>query len=158
MPGHASMVHGELGGDHCEVVSTAGICVSGMTALKYGAMSVASGLTENAAVTGSELASSFLRTDFFGSNPKDESADRKKRHPAFSFEADFLRWMLSDGAGAVFLRDTPRVDGISLRIDWIEIISHAHRLETCMYAGAVKRDNSTIKGWREFTTMEEATA
>ena len=38
IPGHASMVHGELGMGPCEVVSTAGICLTGITALKYGAM------------------------------------------------------------------------------------------------------------------------
>jgi 3-oxoacyl-[acyl-carrier-protein] synthase-3 len=33
MPGHAVMVQGELGNPPCEVVSTAGICLCGMTAL-----------------------------------------------------------------------------------------------------------------------------
>ena len=35
MPNHAVMVHGELGNPPCEVVSTAGICLCGMSALKY---------------------------------------------------------------------------------------------------------------------------
>jgi 3-oxoacyl-[acyl-carrier-protein] synthase-3 len=40
MPGHGSMVHGELSvAGPCEVVSTAGICLSGITALKFGGMS-----------------------------------------------------------------------------------------------------------------------
>jgi len=43
MPNHAVMVHGELGVPVCEVVATAGVCVSGATALKYGWMSVMSG-------------------------------------------------------------------------------------------------------------------
>ena len=41
VPGHASMVHGELGGNPCDIVSAAGICVSGMSALKYAWMNVA---------------------------------------------------------------------------------------------------------------------
>lgn len=151
MPGHASMVHGELGIDPCEVVSTAGICLTGVTALKYGAMSVALGLTANAVATGSELASTYLRTDFFQAmNGGTVQAEKKKRHPAFSFDAEFLRWMLSDGAGAVLIEKKPAASGISLKIDWIEIISHAHRLEACMYAGAVKQDDGRLRGWREY--------
>lgn len=152
MPGHGSMVHGELVElGPCEVISTAGICLSGITALKFGAMSVALNLTSNAVATGSELASTFLRQDFFqamsgGTGTKTAA----RRHAAFSFEAEFLRWMLSDGAGAVLIERQPAEDGLSLRIDWLEIISHAHRLEACMYAGAVKEKDGGLKGWREY--------
>jgi 3-oxoacyl-[acyl-carrier-protein] synthase-3 len=150
MPGHGSMVHGELNFGPCEVITTAGICLTGISAMKYGAMSVASGMTRNAVATGSELASTFLRKDFFqamtgGAKPKVEN----KRHPAFSFEAEFLRWMLSDGAGAVLIEKEPASAALNLRIDWIEIISHADRLEACMYAGAVKKEDGSLRGWRE---------
>ena len=162
MPGHGSMVHGELATRQCEVMSTAGICLTGITAMKYGAMSVALGMTSNAVATGSELASTFLQTDFFqvmtGRPDQKDKKKNKKRHPAFSFEAEFLRWMLSDGAGAVLIEKEPAANGISLKIDWIEIISHAHRLETCMYAGAVKQEDGSLIGWREFAktgTVEE---
>ncbi len=151
MPGHASMVHGELGIGPCEIISTAGVCLTGITALKYGAMSVALGLTGNAVATGSELASTFMRTDFFQAmNGTTDQTGGKKRHPAFSFAAEFLRWMLSDGAGAVLIEKGPASGGVSLKVDWIEILSHAHRLEACMYAGAVKQEDGSIKGWREY--------
>jgi 3-oxoacyl-[acyl-carrier-protein] synthase-3 len=145
------MVHGELGVGPCEVVTTAGICLTGITALKYGAMSVALGITRNSVATGSELASTFLQKNFFQamSGGTDKKA-KKKRHSAFSFEAEFLRWMLSDGAGAVLIEKEPKAGGVSLRIEWIEIISHAHRLEACMYAGAVKEEDGSLRGWREF--------
>ena len=157
MPGHASMVHGELGGDRCEVISTAGVCLTGITALKYGAMSVAQGLSTNAVATGSELASTFMRTSFFQAmQGTADQPGKKEDHPAFSFEAEFLRWMLSDGAGAVLIENKPATDGLSLRIDWIEIISHAHCLETCMYAGAVKQEDGSLKGWREYAVEGEA--
>ncbi len=151
MPGHGSMVHGELStAEPCEVVSTAGVCLSGITALKFAAMSVALGMTSNAVATGSELASTFLREEFFlAMTGSTKQKVGKKRHSAFSFEAEFLRWMLSDGAGAVLIEKEPTVGGVSLRIDWIEIISHAHRLEACMYAGAVKQEDGTLMGWRE---------
>jgi len=150
------MVHGELGLGKCEVVSTAGICLAGISAMKYAAMSVASGLTENSVATGSELASSFMHGNFFRAMAG--AADQQtveNSHPAFSFEAEFLRWMLSDGAGAVLIEQEPVADGLSLRIDWLEIVSHAHRLETCMYAGAVKLDDGSLKGWREFAGTGE---
>lgn len=158
MPGHASMVHGELGCGPCEVISTAGICLSGITALKYGAMSVAHGLNTRAVATGSELASTFMRTSFFQAMQGAADQPKKRRdHPAFSFEAEFLRWMLSDGAGAVLIEKEPATNGLSLRIDGIEIISHAHCLETCMYAGAVKQEDGSLRGWREYVGEDEAT-
>lgn len=151
MPGHASMVHGEVGFGPCEVISTAGICLSGITAMKYGAMSVGLGLSKTAVATGSELASTFMRADFFhamhGRIPC--HAENEKHHPAFSFEEEFLRWMLSDGAGAVLIEPEPAAGRLSLRIDWIDIHSLADILETCMYAGAVKRKDGSLRGWRE---------
>ncbi len=150
MPGHGAMVHGELAVGPCEVMTAAGICLAGISALKYGAMSVALGIAENAVATGSELASSFLRQDFFQAmTGKLHRQEARAGHSAFSFEAEFLRWMLSDGAGAVLIEKEPVPGGPSLRIDWIEIISHAHRLEACMYAGAVKGEDGRLKGWRE---------
>lgn len=150
LPGHASMVQGELGIGPCEVVSTAGVCVTGITALKYGAMSVALGQTANAVATGSELASTFIRTDFFAAmGGGSRQTEPGENHPAFSFGEQFLRWMLSDGAGAVLIKREPAAGRLSLRIDWIEILSHAHRLEACMYAGAVKQEDGSLKGWRE---------
>ncbi|MDU9049671.1 MAG: beta-ketoacyl-ACP synthase III [Candidatus Electrothrix sp. Rat3] len=151
MPGHASMVHGELGGGPCEVISTSGICLSGITAMKYAAMSVSSGMSKNAVATGSELASTYMRQDFFlaAAERKKKNGVGKQRHLAFSFEADFLRWMLSDGAGAVLIEPEPASGKLSLQINWIELISHAHRLETCMYAGALKQEDGSLVGWRD---------
>ncbi len=150
MPGHTSMVHGELGLGPCEVVSTAGICLTGITAMKYGAMAVALGLSANAVTTGSELASSFMRSDFFSNTAAgaENKGNPDRAHPAFSFEENFLRWMLSDGAGAVLIEGRPG-DGLGLQIEWIEISSEAHRLQPCMYAGCVKKADGSLVGWRE---------
>ncbi len=157
MPGHGLMVHGEIGGGPCEVVSTAGICLSGMTAFKYAYMNVALGLSKNAVATGSELASTFMRRQLCG-GVDPQKATALESQPILSFEADFLRWMLSDGAGAAFLADAPSPEGISLRIDWIEHLSFAHELETCMYAGAVKSEEGKITGWREHASLQDAAA
>lgn len=150
LPGHGSMVHGELQSGPCEVVSTSGVCLTCLTALKYGAMSVALGMTANAVTTGSDIASSFLREDFFQKiNGKKGRQEKENAHGTFSFEAEFLRWMLSDGAGAVLIEKEPAKSGLSLQIDWIENTSHAHHLDACMYAGAVKQEDGSLMGWRE---------
>jgi 3-oxoacyl-[acyl-carrier-protein] synthase-3 len=76
------------------------------------------------------------------------------QEPILAFEKDFLRWMLSDGAGAALLQNKPDPSGLSLRIDWIETISFANQLETCMYAGGEKLPDGSLKGWREFEAEE----
>ena len=151
-PGHALMVLGELGLKECEAVTTAGICICGMTALKFAFMNVATGCSGNAVATGSDLASSYSRAAFFtpGAMP-DANLEEK---PIRAFDAEFLRWMLSDGAGAVFLSNKQIPERISLRIDWIENISYAGELETCMYAGGIKRENGSMIGWRELELID----
>jgi 3-oxoacyl-[acyl-carrier-protein] synthase-3 len=135
------------------VVSTAGICVSGITALKYAWMAVLSGQACNAVATGSELASLGLHARNFEA----ESAHRiaqLETNPEIAFEKDFLRWMLSDGAGAFLLQSAPRNEGLSLRIDWIDILSQADSMEPCMYAGAEKQEDGTLKGWQQYSPEE----
>ena len=149
MPGHAVMVHGELGWPACEVVTTAGVCVAGMTAMKYAIMAVASRQHRAAVATGSELSSASMRAEAF-SPEIDARVDSLEHHPELAFEKDFLRWMLSDGAGAVLLEREPRPGGVSLRVDWLDIVSYAGEMETCMYAGAVKRSDGGLDGWRSF--------
>ena len=153
LPGHALMVLGELGISQCEAVSTHGICISGMTALKYAFMNVKSGISDNAVATGSELASSFMRARFFSERERTDS-DIAKR-PMLAFDSDFLRWMLSDGSGAAFLSATPNPDAPSLRVDWIENVSYAGRLPTCQYAGGVKKEDGSIVGWRMMEGLSE---
>lgn len=153
MPNHGVMVHGELGIPACEVISTAGICLAGMTALKYAYLSVLSGTTQNAVATGSELASSVLRARNFEREREASVADFEA-HPEIAFEKDFLRWMLSDGAGAFLIENAPRSSGTSLRIDWIDVSSQAHELPACMYAGAEKLDDGSLKGWAQFSPAQ----
>lgn len=154
MPGHGVMVHGELGGDVCEVNSSSGICTAGIAALKYAWMSVLSGSSENAVATGSELASTFMLARNF--TPESEArVSELEQRPEVAFEKDFLRWMLSDGAGAMLLQAAPAAEGPSLRIEWLELHSYAHSNSACMYGGAVKNSDGSLRGWREFDSMEE---
>ena len=148
MPNHAVMVHGELANPPCEVVATAGVCLAGMSALKYGWMSVATGQHQRVVSTGSEVASAVMRGKLF--EPETNAAlDTLEKKPEVAFDKDFLRWMLSDGAGAVALEPTPADQGLSLRIDWIDIRSFANQLDACMYAGARKRDDGNLESWKD---------
>ncbi len=153
-PGHALMVLGDLGIPACEAVSTHGICISGMTALKYAYMNVALGLSENAVASASELSSSFMRAGFLSAQ-SDPDTDLAQK-PIRAFDADFLRWMLSDGAGAVFLSNQPGDGRPSLRIDWIDQISYAGQIDTCMYAGGIRQPDGSMTGWRQTESISEA--
>ena len=154
-PGHGLMVHGELKIPPCEVISTSGICLSGIAAFKAAYMNVALKFSDNAVATGSELASSLMRSNFF-EHLKNENKQEFSNHPILDFETDFLRWMLSDAAGAVFMSRQKNKGKISLRVDWIEHVSYAGEMDVCMYAGAVKNDDGTVTGWRQLDSLKEA--
>jgi 3-oxoacyl-[acyl-carrier-protein] synthase-3 len=118
VPGFASMVHGRLGGGPMELLSAAGVCASGMAALKAAVSAVRLGEHPVAVALGSELVSRSV-----GASAADAP------------DTSFLRWTLSDGAGAVVLEPRPRPDGLSMRVDWMHLVSHAHSHPVCMSAG-----------------------
>lgn len=153
MPGHASMVHGELASHACEVATLHGVCSAGISALKYAAMAVQSGAARNAVVSGAERTSMVLRSGAF----RAELAARTQAEeddPYLGFNQEFLRWMLSDGAGACVVQEAPRTDGLSLKIDWIELVSFAHELPVCMYMGGEPTAAGGLVGWRDGESME----
>ncbi|PCH91472.1 MAG: hypothetical protein COB85_09005 [Bacteroidetes bacterium] len=151
LPSHASMVHGALKGNPIEVISPSGSCCSGMSAMKYAYLSVKSGSTNNSICSGSEIISQWMVSKLF--NKEAEKLKELNERPIVAFEKEFLRWMLSDGAGAALLEKEPRGD-ISLRIDWIDILSFANNLDACMYAGAGKLENGELKGWKSYEPDE----
>lgn len=157
MPGHGLMVHGELASAPCDVASLSGICLSGISALKYAVLNVVAGITNNAVATGSELASSFMRSELFDAVSPEREAELESC-PSISFDADFLRWMLSDGAAAAYVSNAPSSVGLSLKIEWIDLLSFAGELETCMYSGAIKNDDGSITGWRSLDGETTAAA
>src|SRR5450755_122224 len=118
VPGFASMVHGRLGGGPMELLSATGVCASGMAALKGAVSAVRLGEHPVAVAIGSEMVSRSFVTG--AADPADTS---------------FLRWTLSDGDGAVVVEPEPRPDGLSLRVDWMHLVSHAHDHPVCMSAG-----------------------
>jgi 3-oxoacyl-[acyl-carrier-protein] synthase-3 len=59
------MVQGELALPACDVASASGVCVAGMTALRYAVNAVRSGDSVCAVATGSELSSASMRAENF---------------------------------------------------------------------------------------------
>lgn len=149
MPNHALMTQGELGLHACEAIATSGICLSGITAMKYAYMSVASGEHSCAVSTGSEISSMGMRAEMFAPGAVAEEVEKLEKRPEIAFGKDFLRWMLSDGAGAALLQETPNGEGISLKIEWIDILSYAGEMPTCMISGALMDDAGRYQPWRE---------
>ncbi len=152
MPSHAVMVHGALGWPRLEVVSLAGICLAGAAAFKYAWLSVRAGDSQRAVAVASEMASLGLRARNFDAEV-DHKVNELEARPEIAFEKDFLRWMLSDGAGAVLLENKPS-GSLSLKVLWVELSSAANELPPCMYSGAEKNDDDSLTGWQLFSTQE----
>lgn len=150
MPSHAVMVHGELKNGPSEVNSASGNCCAGMNALKFGYMSIKSGNSNNAVCTGSERMSSWMVADHFSQEV--ENLKELEEQPIIAFNKDFLRWMLSDGAGAFLLENEPK-GAFPLEIEWIEGYSFAHEVDVCMYAGSDIEDGK-LKSFSDYSSAE----
>jgi 3-oxoacyl-[acyl-carrier-protein] synthase-3 len=160
IPGFASMVHGRLGGRPMEILSAGGVCCASMAALAGAWRAVATRQRRNAVVVGSELVSRSLKATRFQREsdvPLETGHSAGLRGSYRDFDADFLRWMLSDGAGSVVLESVPRADRLSLRIDWIELKSFANEFETCMYTGMAHKDTPRAGNtWLDLATIAVA--
>ena len=146
MPGQGVMIHGLIpDAPPYEVLTTAGVCVAGMAAMKHAYNAIRTGEHKDAIAVASESASAIMRSEHF-----EAEIDQKKledARPEIGFEKDFLRWMLSDGAGAVHLSNKPNPQGISFKIHWIDLISYANEMPVCMYAGAELQQGKFV-GWK----------
>lgn len=144
MPGFASMVHGRLGGKPMDILSAGGICSASMQAMKAAYISIKAGEHSRAVSVGSELCSTVMKSSRF---ERESVIDEERDGTVDSFKyfnADFLRWMLSDGAGAVVMENEPNPNGLSLKVDWIEFNSYANQLPTCMYLGTKKQEGLEV--------------
>ncbi len=146
IPGFASMVHAGLDFNRCEVASFQSVCASGIMALKNAFVQIKSNEKHNAVCVGSEFASRMFKASRFEAQGVE----------ALPFDAEFLRWMLSDGAGAFVLQNKKNEYGISLRIDWIDIKSHANEFPVCMYTGKTDNKKETEQTWLDYSSYEAA--
>lgn len=150
MPSHGMMVHGELPeANNVDVTSPSGNCCSGMHALKYAYFAVKSEEVKKAVTSASERLGQVMRHEKFDEEMKLIAEVEKK--PILAFEKDFLRWMLSDGAGSFLVENKKSDSGISLKIDWMESVSFANQEEVCMYQGCEKTESGETKSHKEYT-------
>ncbi len=153
MPAHGVMVHGCLPeSNSIEVVTPSGNCCAGMYALKYAYMSIKTGDSKLAVVTGSERTSRLLHANMYAGEI--ESLKDIEDDPYIAFEKDFLRWMLSDGSGAFLLSDKKNEEGLSLKVEWVEGVSYANEVETCMYMACEKLEDGEVKSFKDYTPTE----
>ncbi len=153
MPGHALMVQGELGITEIETISASGICLSGINALKYVYYAIKSEEITAGISCGSEVVSPVLSAKNF----KEESEhllESLEKNTGIAFEKDFLRWMLSDGAGAMKLENKPNTDGLSLKIEFIDVLSYAGEMPVCMHSGLHVDEDGTANSWRNYEQQE----
>lgn len=146
IPGFGSMVQADLGIPEVELHTCHGICSSSVMAIKAAANVLHVGDQDTALVVVSELASRLLKHTRYEAAGGSEQVD---------FEAEFLRWMLSDGAGALLLERQARRN--CLRIDWIRSFSHADAFPVCMGVGRPS-DRADTRTWQDFETYADAEA
>ncbi|MFA7091653.1 MAG: beta-ketoacyl-ACP synthase III [Arcobacteraceae bacterium] len=151
MPGHTLMVQGELGISSIETITASGICLSGINALKYIYYGIKAGEINKAVSCGSEASSPILCARNF---TEESNHKELEKNAGIAFEKDFLRWMLSDGAGAMRVENKPNNNKISLKIEFIEVLSYAGEMPVCMYSGLEIQEDNSIKSWRAFEQKE----
>jgi len=139
VPGHGTAVQAELSAGPLEVASFQSVCASALMAAKAAWLNVRAGEAEVAVACAGEFSSRWFRPEFYEGT---SLVDAKGR---VAIEADFLRFTLSDGAGAVVMEPKPRPAGQSLRVQWIDMVSLAGRFDPCMWAGAATTDRADMK-------------
>ncbi len=147
VPGLASHIHAELGLDAIEIANFQSVCASSIMALKAAWLQIRAEEHQCAAVSGSEFASRYFRPGFY------ENSRAYLENGEVPLEADFLRFTLSDGAGAAILENRPNAHRPSFKILWVDIRSYAGRFDSCMTAGIADG-----KVWSEFESPQLAAA
>lgn len=143
MPGFANMVQGELGAPPMHTHTSVGVCASSLGALAFAAGQVQQGDARVALAVGSDLPSRMFKRTRFA--PRGYDAD---------FNAHFLRWMLSDGAGALVLahRDELDADTPRLRLKWVHQKSFSGDHPVCMQLGL------NLEGNRSYLDYDSSSA
>jgi 3-oxoacyl-[acyl-carrier-protein] synthase-3 len=148
LPGFASMVHGELKAPPCEIATLHGVCASGLMALKSAMLQVQSGEKHHAIACASEFASRLFKSSRF-------DAQGIVQDEGLGFDSEFLRWMLSDGAGAAVLSPSPSSSGLCFEIEWIDLVSFANKFKPCMYVGPTT-NGTRLQSWLDYPSYGAA--
>ncbi|RYF60358.1 MAG: 3-oxoacyl-ACP synthase [Comamonadaceae bacterium] len=145
MPGFANMIQGHLSAPPLEVMSVHGICAAGVGAIQAAAQGIELGAHQQALAVASELPSRLFKRSRFAT--QDYNSD---------FDAHFLRWMLSDGAGAMLLGGPDSAlagqPGIRLKLKFIHQRSFSGDYPVCMQLGMSadgERGHLDYDGWAD---------
>ena len=142
-PGLANLIQGELHLPPLETLSVSGICAASIGALNAAAQAVESRAAQRGVALASEFPSRLFKASRF-----------QQRDSDVDFDAHFLRWMLSDGAGGVMLADRPKATGVSLKLKWIHQKSFSGDMPTCMQVG--QSVGNTLPGYLDYPTLAQA--
>jgi 3-oxoacyl-[acyl-carrier-protein] synthase-3 len=145
MPGFANMVQGELHAPPMITSAHQGVCAAGMAALQHAASALELSDAGNALVAASEMPSRMFKRSRFA--PRGYETD---------FDSHFLRWMLSDGAGACLLSKQPRSSGLSFKLQWIHNRSFSGDLPVCMQIGQPSSPQG--RTYLDYASLAEAEA
>ena len=148
MPGFANMIQGELAAQPMETHSVHGICAAGVSAIQTAAQGIELGAHRSALAVASEMPSRLFKRSRFAA-----------RGYETDFDSHFLRWMLSDGAGALLLSDgTPALagkPGLRLKLKWVHQRAFSGDYPVCMQLGLTE---DRARGHLDFGSWAEAEA
>ncbi|KQW57015.1 StlD/DarB family beta-ketosynthase [Variovorax sp. Root411] len=148
MPGFANMIQGELAAQPMETHSVHGICAAGVSAIQTAAQGIELGAHRSAMAVASEMPSRLFKRSRFAA-----------RGYETDFDSHFLRWMLSDGAGALLLSDgTPALagaPGLRLKLKWVHQRAFSGDYPVCMQLGLTE---DRARGHLDFGSWAEAEA
>jgi 3-oxoacyl-[acyl-carrier-protein] synthase-3 len=142
LPGFANMVQGELAAPPLTTSSHSGVCAAGLAALQHAAMALESGRAQRALVVTSEVPSRLFKRSRLASRGYD-----------IDFDAHFLRWMLSDAAGAWLLETAPRGPQ-SLKLLGLHLRSFSGDYPVCMQVGLSADAGKSYLDYASFADAE----
>lgn len=142
-PGFANIIQGHMQAAPMQTMSFQGICASGIAAIKAAAQVIELQEYKKSVAVATEFPSRLFKASRF-----------QKMEENVDFDSHFLRWMLSDGAGAMYFEDAPKEVGISLKLNWIHLKSFSGDYPTCMQIGAPS--GQPQKSYLDYSSLEEA--
>ncbi len=150
MPGFASMIQGEMAAPPMELLSVHGVCAASVGALQSAALAVEHGQHQHAIAVASEMPSRLFKRSRYAAQGYNTD-----------FDAHFLRWMLSDGAGAVLLGQAgpiPQRPDLRLKLRWTHQRSFAGDYPVCMQLGLTHDRATSHLDFPSWTEAEAAGA
>lgn len=142
LPGFANMVQGELASPPMTTSSHSGVCAAGLAALEHAAMALDGARASRALVATSEVPSRLFKRSRFASRGYD-----------VDFDAHFLRWMLSDAAGAWLLEREP-CGTHPLKLLDVHLRSFGGDYPVCMQVGLAARSSRSYLDYESFAAAE----